>query len=67
MIDYNNPQEVKEIKAIVNHPSWDRFKEYVQHEIEQLKDIEKIDDEVDLRAKRYAVCLIKKVLSFVDN
>lgn len=67
MIDFNNPEQIKEIKKIVNHPNWELFQEYVEYEINKLKDIETIKDENDLHSRRYAVSLLRKILTFVNN
>lgn len=67
MIDFNNQEDVKEIKAIKNHPSFEAFLKYVEYEIEKLSDLDAIQNEVDLQGRKLAVQTIRKIISFVTN
>lgn len=67
MIDFNNQEQLKEIKAIKGNPSWDAFLKYVEYEIAKLSDLEVIQNEVDLQARKLAVKTIRKIISFVTN
>lgn len=67
MIDFNNQEELKEIKAIKNHPNWEAFLKYVEYEIATLSDLEVIQNEVDLQGRKLAVKTIRKIISFVTN
>lgn len=67
MIDFNNQDELKEIKAIKNHPNWEAFLKYVDYEILKLSDLDAIQNEVDLQGRKLAVKTIRKIISFVNN
>lgn len=67
MIDFNSQEELKEIKAIKNHPNWEAFLKYVDYEIAKLSDLDAIQNEVDLQGRKLAVKTIRKIISFVTN
>jgi hypothetical protein len=67
MIDFNNQEELKAIKAIKNHPNWETFLKYIDYEIAKLSDLDAIQNEVDLQGRKLAVKTIRKIISFVTN
>jgi len=66
-IDYNSQEQLKEIKAIKNHPNFELFVKYVENEIDKLSELDTIQDEADLQARKLAIKTIRKIILFINN
>jgi len=55
------------MKSIKETPQWKEYQELVESELVKLCDIQKIQGEVDLEARKKAVKIIKDILYIVNN
>ena len=55
------------MKSIKETPQWREYQELVESELVKLCDIQKIQGEVDLEARKKAVKIIKDILYIVNN
>jgi len=63
MIDFNDPKQIKIIRnALKMLPQ--EAKQYLKYKIEELGNIEKIDDELQLQAHKLAIKILKDILNF---
>lgn len=58
---------MKEVKMIKECGSWSDYVNFVEEEIAKLADINKINGEIDLEAKKKAIKLIRDILYIVNN